>query len=85
MLTELHSVNVEWRSLGLALHIHESKLTVIETDFPSDVKRRLEAVIDHWFKVGGSSVTWETLCGALRHVLVSRPDVAAEIEKKLIL
>ena len=25
----------------------EAELPVIETDFPSDVKRRLEAVIDH--------------------------------------
>ena len=54
----------------------------IETDYPHSVEKRREQMLLKWLKTGGDSVSWETLCDALRNKLVGRPDVADTIQKK---
>lgn len=48
-------------------------------------KKRMRAVIVAWLQGKGSDPSWQTLCEALRDVLVDRADVADEIESTYVL
>ena len=64
--------------LGLPYHEVQS----IKVNYPKNVKECLKEVIGKWLegKGSGEPPSWKSLCQALRHPLVSRPDVASSIE-----
>ncbi len=83
VLTELKTINNEWKSLGIALELDFSELKEIEANYPTSVKDCMAEVIARWLRTGGSSqVSWKTLCDALRSDLLSHSFLAQEIEEK---
>ena len=46
-----------WHELGLQLSISHDDLTIIETNYPNDVVRRLEECLVKWLKTGKATYT----------------------------
>ena len=82
MLRELHEVTAEWNFLALALKIPGHEIEVIKKDHPGDSRACLHKMVERWFQLSTSPVSWSSLCTALREPLVSRPDIATRIEQK---
>ena len=82
VLTELIGITKEWTDLATTLRIPEHEIDEIECSHSQDVKRCLRKMVDKWLKLQPGQVSWTTLCQALRHPLVSRPDIAEKIEHK---
>lgn len=84
ILTELREVVAEWKFLGFALDVPNSKIKEIEVNHPNDVKKCLEKVIEAWLQMQ-KKASWETLCDALRTDLVNCHAIAKQIEEKYLL
>ncbi len=82
MLTELLGITAEWRALALALNIPLPEIQVIEFNHRGDVKTCVMKIVEKWFRLQPSKLSWNTLCTALRHPLVSHHDIAQAIECK---
>ncbi len=78
----LEDIYSEWDHLGWALLPHHI-VEYIRVDCSKDVKECLKVVIKKWLEGKGSDEppSWKSLCEALRHRRVSRPDVASRIEQ----
>ena len=81
MLMELVGINKEWTALALTLDIPHHQIEEIETNYPNNVSKCREKMVDRWFQ-RGRQLSWSSLCTALREPLVSRPDIAAVIQHK---
>ena len=81
MLRELIEVNTEWSSLALALKIPPYQTEEIEVNYPNNVSKCREKMVDRWFR-RDSELSWSSLCVALRDPLVDRHDIAKRIELK---
>lgn len=81
VLTELLAIATEWRDLALVLGVLLRDIKTISENHPRDVRRCVELVVDRWFQSQPTPLSWNTLCSALRHPLVSRSDVAQAIEQ----
>ena len=85
MRTALVKLTKEWENLGLVLGLKDSTLREIRANNQQDVKQCLYEVIDRWLeRRGQGQVSWTVLCEALRSELVSRSDIATEIEEKYL-
>ncbi len=83
MLTELVGIAGKWDSLGLTLDIPNCDIEIIRCNHQGDVQKCVEKMVEKWFHLCPShQLSWNTLCTALKNPLVSRPDIAAKIERK---
>ncbi len=82
MLKELLEITAEWRSLATTLEIPLHEIRAIEFNHPRDVKACVVKMVEKWFELQPSKLSWNTLCAALREPLVGRPDIAKVIEHK---
>ena len=64
--------------LGIDYHV----LQEIEKKYPNDTKECMAEAVNVWLKTESSTLSWETLCEALRRKLVANPVLAEAIEKK---
>ena len=76
-LEELGERIENWKKLGRRLGVTDSKLLEIDTthDQPSE---KGYYMLKHWKQREGSASTYQTLCGALKHRLVQRQDLAEQ-------
>ncbi len=76
-----------WDDLGVVLGLSYHEVKSIKLNFPKDVQECLKEVIGKWLegKGSGEPPSWKGLCKALRDPLVSRPDVASNIEQTYLL
>ncbi len=82
----LKGIVSEWDDLGEVLGLPHHEVKLIKVDHPQDAKECLKEVIEKWLegKGSGEPPSWKSLCQALRHPLVSRPDVASSIEQSYL-
>ena len=64
--------------LGIEYHV----LQEIEKKYHDNTKECMTEAVSVWLKTESSTLSWETLCKALRSELVSHPVLAEAIEKK---
>ena len=80
ILEFLFDVSDQWEYFGMALGLREAELAVIKADH-FKVKDKMKAMALAWLQLRGKTpVSWKTLCGALKHPSVGRPDIALKIE-----
>ncbi|XP_064385938.1 uncharacterized protein LOC135334611 isoform X3 [Halichondria panicea] len=72
----------KWFELGLALDLSEETLKAIHKNH-TVLADRFTAMLGEWFQ-SSPNPTWSELVKALRSPTINRPDIAAEIEDKLI-
>ena len=84
MLRELLEVTVEWRSLAISLDIPLHEIRAIECNHRGDVRTCVVKMVEKWFELPPSQLSWSSLCTALRDPLVARPDIATVIAHKHI-
>ena len=82
MLRELIAITIEWRHLAAALNIPLHEIKAIECDYQGNVRKCVEKMVEKWFHLHSSQLSWNKLCIALSDPLVARPDLAATIERK---
>ncbi len=81
VLTELCDVRADWEVIGLALKLTEGALRAIKGPFkpPKDCLRDM---LRDWLNT--SDASWSSLVDALRHPVVGRRHLAAELEGKYL-
>ncbi len=82
VLRELLEITAEWRSLATTLEIPLREIRAIEINHSGDVKACVVKMVERWFELQPSKLSWNTLCAALREPLVGRPDIAKAIEHR---
>ncbi|XP_064385940.1 uncharacterized protein LOC135334611 isoform X5 [Halichondria panicea] len=82
MEAALWHARAKWFELGLALDLSEETLKAIHKNH-TVLADRFTAMLGEWFQ-SSPNPTWSELVKALRSPTINRPDIAAEIEDKLI-
>jgi len=72
-----HKIVENWKSLGRRLDVTDSKLLEIEKDH-EQISEKGYYMLKHWKQEKGCAATYQALCGALKHKLVQRQDLAEQ-------
>jgi len=72
-----HKIVENWKSLGRRLGVTDSKLLEIEKDH-EQISEKGYYMLKHWKQEKGCAATYQALCGALKHKLVQRQDLAEQ-------
>lgn len=76
-LEELGNEIVHWEKLGRRLNISEPKLAEI-CQARDQLSEKAYYMLKHWKQEKGCAATYQALCGALKHKLVQRQDLAEQ-------
>lgn len=66
-----------WKKLARRLDVSDSKLREID-DAHNQLSERAYYMLKHWKQENGSGANYQALCGALKHRLVQRQDLAEQ-------
>jgi len=72
-----HKIVENWKSLGRRLGVTDPKLMQIEKD-NEQISEKVYYMLKHWKQEKGCAATYQALCGALKHKLVQRQDLAEQ-------
>lgn len=70
-------IEENWKKLGRQLGVTDSKLKEIE-EAHNQLSERAYYMLKNWKQEKGSGATYRALCGALKHNLVQRQDLAEQ-------
>lgn len=81
VMLELAEIASKWHSFGVAIGLMPTELATIETKCQKDPMRCLGEVINVWFDEERETLSWETICNALRSNLVQNNSLANKLSK----
>jgi len=67
----------KWKKLGRRLDVTDAKLLEIGQAH-DQISEKAYYMLKHWKQEKGSAATYHALCGALKHELVQRKDLAEQ-------
>ena len=68
----------KWKKLGRRLDVTDAKLLEIGQAH-DQISEAAYYMLKHWKQEKGSAATYHALCGALKHELVQRKDLAEQV------